>query len=136
MLLVLNLPLVGVFVNILRVPYPYLAAAILLISIIGVYSVNSSPLDLWLLTVCGGLGYLLRKFDFDVAPLLLAIVLGDRIEMAFRRSLTISDGSYAIFLEGPAVKVLIGGAAFFAAVIGLASLLGYRRGSDRAEPPG
>ena len=56
MLLILNLPLVGVFVNILRVPYPYLAPAILLISIIGVYSVNSSPLDLWLLTVCGGSG--------------------------------------------------------------------------------
>ena len=78
-------------------------------------------------------GYLLRKFDFDVAPLLLAIVLGDRIEMAFRRSLTISDGSYAIFLEGPAVKRLMGGAVFFAAVIGLASLLGYRRDSKGSE---
>lgn len=130
MLLILNLPLVGVFVNILRVPYPYLAPAILLISIIGVYSVNASSLDLWILTVCGGIGYVLRKFDFDVAPLLLAIVLGDRVEMAFRRSLTISDGSYGIFLEGMAVKVLLSGAVFFAVVLGLARLLGYRRNSS------
>jgi len=132
-LLILNLPLVGIFVNILRVPYPYLAPIILMISMIGVYSVNSSLLDLWLMSVCGVTGYVLRKFDFDVAPLLLAIVLGDRIEMAFRRSLTISDGSYGIFLEGPAVKILLGGAVFFAIVLGLARLLGYRRDSRCSE---
>jgi putative tricarboxylic transport membrane protein len=79
------------------------------------------------------IGYVLRKFDFDVAPLLLAIVLGDRIEMAFRRSLIISDGSYGIFLEGPAVKVLLGGAVFFAVVLGLAHLLGFRRDSKSSE---
>jgi putative tricarboxylic transport membrane protein len=106
-----------------------------MISMIGVYSVNSSLLDLWLMTVCGLAGYFLRKFDFDVAPLLLSIVLGDRIEMAFRRSLTISDGSYGIFLEGPAVKVLLGGAVFFAVVLGLARLLGYRRDSKTPDNP-
>ncbi|MEW6262502.1 MAG: tripartite tricarboxylate transporter permease [Thermodesulfobacteriota bacterium] len=132
-LVILNLPLVSVFVNILRVPYPYLAPSILLVSIVGVYSVNASPLDLWLLTISGLAGYLLRKFDFDVAPLLLAIVLGDRIEMAFRRSLTISDGRYGIFLEGPAVKILLGGAVFFGLLLGVARLLGYRRHADQPE---
>jgi putative tricarboxylic transport membrane protein len=133
-LVILNLPLVGVFVNILRVPYPYLAPTILLISMIGVYSVNSSLLDLWLLTICGVIGYVLRKFEFDVAPLLLSIVLGDRIEMAFRRSLTISDGSYGIFLEGSAVRVLLGAAVFLAVVLGAARLLGYRRDAKGVEP--
>jgi putative tricarboxylic transport membrane protein len=133
-LVILNLPLVGVFVNILRVPYPYLAPTILLISMIGVYSVNSSLLDLWLLTICGVIGYVLRKFEFDVAPLLLSIVLGDRIEMAFRRSLTISDGSYGIFLEGSAVRVLLGAAVFLAVVLGVARLLGYRRDAKGVDP--
>ncbi len=131
-LVVLNLPMVPLFVNILRVPYPYLAPTILLISVIGVYSVNANPLDLWLMLVGGLGGYLLRKFRFDVAPLLLSIVLGDRIEMAFRRSLTISDGYYGIFLEGPAVKVLLISAVFIGLLIVLARLLGYRRESSGA----
>jgi putative tricarboxylic transport membrane protein len=126
-LVVLNLPLVPLFVNILRVPYPYLAPTILLISVIGVYSVNANPLDLWLMLIGGLGGYLLRKFGFDVAPLLLSIVLGDRIEMAFRRSLTISDGHYGIFLEGPAVKVLLISSVFIGLLIVLARLIGYRR---------
>ncbi|MCU0560646.1 MAG: tripartite tricarboxylate transporter permease [Desulfobacterales bacterium] len=126
-LVVLNLPMVPLFVNILRVPYPYLAPSILLISVIGVYSVNANPLDLWLMMIGGLAGYLLRKFGFDVAPLLLAIVLGDRIEMAFRRSLTISDGHYGIFLEGPAVKVLLISALFLGLLLALARFLGYRR---------
>ena len=126
-LVVLNLPMVPLFVNILRVPYPYLAPTILLISVIGVYSVNANPLDLWLMLIGGIAGYYLRKFGFDVAPLLLAIVLGDRIEMAFRRSLTISDGNYTIFFEGPAVKVLLLSALFLGLLLALARLLGYRR---------
>ena len=128
-LVVLNLPMVPLFVNILRVPYPYLAPSILLISVIGVYSVNANPLDLWLMLIGGVAGYLLRKFGFDVAPLLLAIVLGDRIELAFRRSLTISDGHYGIFLEGPAVKVLLISALFLGLLLGLARFFGYRRES-------
>ncbi len=127
-LVVLNLPLVGVFVNILRVPYPYLAPTVLMVSVIGVYSVNSASLDLWLMAVFGLVGYFLRKFGFDVAPLLLSIVLGDRIEMALRRSLTISEGSYAIFFQGPAAKLFIGVAVLLGAILLAARLLGYRRG--------
>ncbi len=126
-LLALNLPLVGMFVSLLRIPYTYLAPTILLISIVGVYSVNAKTLDIWILAVSGGIGYLLRKFDFDVAPLLLALVLGDRIEINFRRALTISDGDYSIFFQGPAVRVFLGALGLIFLLQGLAWLTGYRK---------
>ena len=67
-LLILNLPLVGVFVNLLRIPYPILYPAILVFSVVGVYAVNGSVVDVWIMAVMGALGYLLRKFDFETAP--------------------------------------------------------------------
>ena len=126
-LLVLNLPLVGLFVSLLRVPYPYLAPMILAVSIIGVYSVNASALDIAVMTGSGVIGYLLRKFDFDPAPLLLALVLGERIEVSFRRALTISDGDYSIFVQGPAARVFLGALALIAVLQAAAWLLGYRK---------
>ena len=74
MLLVLNLPLVGIFVNLLRIPYVYLAPVVLLICVVGIYSVTAKSLDIFVMAAFGVLGYVLRKFDFDVAPLLLSIV--------------------------------------------------------------
>ena len=68
MLLVLNLPLVGLFVNVLRIPYAYLYPLIIMFCIIGVYEVNHSIVDVWIMLIMGALGYLLRKFDFDPAP--------------------------------------------------------------------
>ncbi len=107
-LVVLNLPLVGLFVRLLRTPMAYLAPIVILICAIGVYSVRSAPFDLIVLFVSGWVGYLLRRFDYDIAPALLAIVLGDRLEAGFRRALTISAGDYGIFIEGPAVRVFLG----------------------------
>jgi len=126
-LLALNLPLVGLFVSLLRVPYAYLAPIILLVSIVGVYSVNAKSLDIWILVISGGIGYFLRKFEFDTAPLLLALVLGDRIEVNFRRALTISDGDYGIFLKGPAARALLSALALIFFLQGIAWLLGFRR---------
>jgi putative tricarboxylic transport membrane protein len=83
--LILNLPLVGLFVNLLRIPYAWLVPIILVISIIGVYSVNFSTADIWIMAISGAVGYLLRKFGYEMAPLLLALVLGDRLEENFRR---------------------------------------------------
>ena len=100
-LLILNVPLVGIFVSLLRIPYAYLAPMILAVSVVGVYSVNASPVEIWLMAIFGVIGCVLRKFKFDIAPLLLAVVLGDRIELSFRRSLTISDGDYSIFSSAP-----------------------------------
>jgi putative tricarboxylic transport membrane protein len=109
-LLILNLPLVGLFVNILRVPYSLLYPAILVFCVLGVYAVNGSVVDVWIMIIMGGLGYMLRKFDFETAPIVLGVVLAPMLEMSFRQSLAMSSGSYAIFINRPiAVTMLAGG---------------------------
>jgi putative tricarboxylic transport membrane protein len=100
-LLILNLPLVGLFVNILRVPYSFLYPAILVFCVLGVYAVNGSVVDVWIMIVMGALGYVLRKFDFETAPIVLGVVLAPMLEMSFRQSLAMSSGSYAIFINRP-----------------------------------
>src|ERR1044071_2737246 len=98
-LLILSLPMVGLFVNLLRIPYQWLVPIILIISIIGVYSVNFSTTDIWIMMISGGCGYLMRKVGYEMAPLLLAFVLGDRLEANFRLALTMSSGNYATFFD-------------------------------------
>ena len=107
-LLILNLPLVGLFVNILRVPYSVLYPCILAFCILGVYAVNGSAVDVWIMLLMGALGYLLRKLDFETAPIVLGVVLAPMLEMALRQSLAMSDGQYAIFLTRPISTVLLG----------------------------
>src|SRR5216684_5602380 len=106
-LLILNLPLVGVFVNLLRVPYPIMYPIILVCSILGVYAVNSSVVDVWIMLVMGLVGYLLRKLEFEPAPIVLGVILAPMIEMALRQSLAMSDGHYAIFLQRPISATLL-----------------------------
>jgi putative tricarboxylic transport membrane protein len=106
-LLILNLPLVGLFVNILRVPYPYLYPAILVFSMLGVYAVNGSVIDVWIMVVMGVLGWLLRKLDFETAPIVLGLVLAPMIELSLRQSLAMSDGHYGIFLQRPIAAALL-----------------------------
>jgi putative tricarboxylic transport membrane protein len=101
MLLVLNLPLVPLFAQILRVPYYVLYPAILGISIVGTYSVSSSLFDVWMLGVFGLLGYVMRKLDFPPAPLILGLVLGDGLERALRQSLMMSQGDLSILITRP-----------------------------------
>jgi putative tricarboxylic transport membrane protein len=110
-LLILNLPLVGLFVNILRVPYPLLYPAILVFCVLGVYAVNGSVVDVWIMIATGALGYLLRKFDFETAPVVLGVVLAPMLEMSFRQSLAMSSGSYAIFVNRPIAATMLGGGA-------------------------
>ncbi|MCX5910126.1 MAG: tripartite tricarboxylate transporter permease, partial [Deltaproteobacteria bacterium] len=93
MLIVLNLPLVNLFVSILRVPKNILMPVIVIICMIGVYSVNSSLLDLLMLAVFGLIGYVLRAVGFQTAPLILAMVIGPMIETSLRQSLNISGGN-------------------------------------------
>jgi putative tricarboxylic transport membrane protein len=106
-LLILNLPLVGLFVNLLRVPYPYLYPAILTFSILGVYAVNGSAVDVWIMLMMGVLGYVLRKLDFETAPIVLGVVLAPMIELALRQSLAMSDGHYGIFFQRPIAATLL-----------------------------
>ncbi len=107
-LLILNVPLVGVFVNILRVPYPILYPSILAFCILGVYAVNGSVVDLWIMLLMGALGYVFRKLGFETAPIVLGVVLAPMIEMALRQSLAMSDGQYSIFLSRPISATLLG----------------------------
>ena len=133
-LLILNLPLVGMFVNLLRIPYVWLVPIILIISIIGVYSVNFSSADIWIMVISGAVGYVLRKFGYEMAPLLLALVLGDRLESSFRLALTMSGGNYATFADKASVIVLASALGILLAVQGLAWAFGYRKTiADEAE---
>ncbi len=111
MLLVLNMPLVRVFAKIIQTPKKYLLPIIVAISFFGVYAVQYTTFDLYLLLGCGVAGYLLSKNDFPVAPLVLALVLGPMIENNMRRALTISNGEFSIFFTKPLSLVFIIAAA-------------------------
>jgi putative tricarboxylic transport membrane protein len=101
MLLILNLPLIGMWVQITKVPFLFLYPLIILFCVIGVYSINNSIFDLWIMFIFGMIGYILRKCDYEPAPLVLAYVLGPMLEQAMRQSLLISNGSFMIFLTRP-----------------------------------
>ena len=107
MLLALNLPLVGVFVNLLRIPYAYLYPLIIMFCVIGVYEVNNSIVDVWIMLIMGVVGYGLKKFSFDPAPLVLGLVIAPIFEMSLRQALIMSDGTWMIFLQRPVALVLI-----------------------------
>jgi len=97
MLLVLNLPLIGLWVKILKIPYHFLFSIILLLCIIGSYITNNNPYDVIIMVVFGLVGYLMKKFNYEAAPLVLALVLGPMMERAFQRSLLLSEGGFGIF---------------------------------------
>lgn len=101
MLLALNLPLIGLWVKLLKVPYFILFPMILLFCLIGVYSVNNTVVDIHIMVIFGIVGYLMRKFDFEAAPLALAFVLGPMLETALRESLQLSGGSIGILFTRP-----------------------------------
>ena len=107
MLLLLNLPLVSVFVTVLRIPYAYLYPMIIMFCIIGVYEVNNSVVDVWIMLIMGVVGYALRKFDFDPAPLVLGLVISPILEQSLRQSLIMSNGDYTIFLGRPISLALL-----------------------------
>jgi putative tricarboxylic transport membrane protein len=110
-LLILNLPLVPVFASVLRFPYWFLYPAIVVVSVVGVYSVNGSMFDVWTLFVFGLLGYAMRKLDVPAAPLVLAFVLGPLFERALRQTMVLSEGGLGIFLERPLSLVFLALAA-------------------------
>jgi putative tricarboxylic transport membrane protein len=124
MLLALNLPLVGVFVNLLRIPYAYLYPLIIMFCLIGVYEVNNSIVDVWIMLIMGVTGYALKKFGFDPAPLVLGLVIAPILEMSLRQSLIMSDGTWGIFLERPIALTLL---SVSAALLALAAISAVTR---------
>lgn len=101
LLVLLNLPLIGIWVKVLKVPYRVLMPLILLCCLIGSYSINNNVGDVIIMSIFGVVGYILRKFDYQLAPLILAYILGPMLESNFRTSLVMSNGSFSIFVGSP-----------------------------------
>jgi len=110
MLLALNLPLIGIWVRILKVPYAILFPLILLFCLIGVYSINNSITEMLMMILFGIIGYFFKKFEYEAAPLILALVLGPMFDVALRRSLLTSAGDITTFITRPISAVLLGSA--------------------------
>ena len=106
-LLILNLPMVGLFVNVLRVPYCYLYPSLLAFATLGVYAVNNSVVDVWIMAGAGVVGYVLRKLDYEIAPIILGLVLAPMLELNFRQALAMSAGSYDIFFTRPIAATML-----------------------------
>ena len=118
MLLVLNLPLVGLWVQILRIPSPLLYGGILIFATIGTYGISRSVIDLVFLYAMGGVGFLMRRFDFPTAPVIIGMILGPLAEQEFRRAMTISQGDWMIFVQKPLSLALL--------IVALIAVLGPR----------
>lgn len=115
MLLILNLPLIGLWVRLLSVPYPILFPLILLFCLIGVYSLNNNIWEIIIMVVFGILGYLMRKFKYEPAPFMFALVLSPIMENALRQSLLMSEGGFGIFFSRPiSLGFMIAGFILFA----------------------
>jgi putative tricarboxylic transport membrane protein len=113
MLLVLNLPLIGMWVRVLKTPYGILCPLILLFCLIGVYSLNANVVEITIMLAFGIGGFLMRRAGFEGAPFILALVLGPIMETSLRQSLLISRGSFGIFVTRPICAVLIALTAAF-----------------------
>jgi putative tricarboxylic transport membrane protein len=108
LLVLLNLPLVGIWIQLLKIPYRILMPLILLFCLIGVYSLNNTAFDVKVMIVFGALGYMFRKFGYEAAPLVLGFVLGPLLEQNLRQALLISGGSFSIFVSRPISAVTLG----------------------------
>ena len=107
MLLVLNLPLVGLWVKLLRIPRPQLYAGILIFATVGVYGMRQSAFDLVLMFAIGCLGVLMRRFDFPTAPVIVGMILGPLAEAQFRNALAIGEGHFTVFIDRPLSLALL-----------------------------
>lgn len=121
-LIVLNLPLIGLWVKLLKVPYRYLYPAILVFCCIGVYSVNNNTFDVYLAAAFGVLGYVLIKLSVEPAPLLLGFVLGPMMEEYLRRSLLLSQGDFTVFVTRPLSASFLAAACLLIALTALPAL--------------
>jgi putative tricarboxylic transport membrane protein len=122
MLLIINLPLVGLWVKLLKVPYRLMFPAILIFCCIGIYSINNNPSDVLFTAFFGLMGYVLIKLGFEPAPLLLGFVLGKLMEEKLRQALILSRGSFSTFVERPVSAGLLVVAAVMLAVALLPSI--------------
>ena len=124
LLLILNIPLIGLWVRLLRIPYPILYPAIVVLICVGVYSINNNPFDIWVTLAFGVLGYMLKLYNFEPAAMLIGFVLGPMMEEHLRRAMLLSRGDPMVFLERPISGVLL---AVTLAILGWSALSGLRQ---------
>ncbi len=119
MLLVLNMPLIGMWVQVLKLPYRVLFPLILMFCVVGVFASGNAVFDVFVMVIFGVLGYLMRKFGYEAAPLVLAFVLGPMLENNLRKSLILSHGDFTIFVERPisATCLVLAAAALLAPLL-------------------
>ena len=129
MLVILNLPLIGIWVKLLQVPYSYLFPSILVLCCIGTFTLNSSTGDVMVMTAFGVIGYAMRKLDCEPAPLLLGLVLGPMLEENFRRAMVLSDGDWSIFVRRP---ISLGFLLLALGLLVAVALPNIRRGREEA----
>jgi TctA family transporter len=129
MLLVLNLPLVGIWVRLLSIPYQYLFPAIIGFCCIGILSISNNPFHIYTMIMFGLGGYLLMRLDFEPAPLLLGFVIGPMLEENLRRSFVLSDGDPMVFIQRPVTAVLL---AIAIVALVIAALPSMRRKRNEA----
>ena len=127
MLVVLNLPLVGIWVRLLSLPYRFLYPAIILFCCIGVYTLQNNTFDVRMVLLFGALGYLFAKIGCEPAPMLLGFILGPMMEEFFRRALLISRGDFMVFIERPISATLLAAALALLASISLPMIAKWRR---------
>ncbi|XYI49251.1 Tripartite tricarboxylate transporter permease (plasmid) [Cupriavidus necator H16] len=133
MLIILNLPLIGIWVKLLQVPYRYLYPAILVFCCIGVFSVNNQTFDVFTAAGFGVIGYLFIKLQCEPAPLLLGFVLGPMMEENFRRTLLLSRGTFTVFVTGPLSLSLLIAAALLVGIVALPSIKAKREEAFQEE---
>ncbi|MDB5851526.1 MAG: hypothetical protein JWP29_5278 [Rhodoferax sp.] len=117
MLIILNLPLIGMWIKLLTVPYKYLFPAIVLFCAIGVYSTNNNTFDVWMVAIFGFVGYLFNKLGAEPAPLLLGFILGPMMEENLRRALLLSRGDWSVFVTRPLSAGLLAAAAVLVIIV-------------------
>ncbi|MGX5733328.1 tripartite tricarboxylate transporter permease [Bosea thiooxidans] len=132
MLLVINLPLIGLWVSMLRIPYRLLFPAIVLFCCIGTYGIANSLFNVWLMLGCAAIGYFFIKVGVEPAPLLLGLVLGPQLEEYFRRAMLLSDGDFSVFMTRPISAGLLGIVALLLAAL-LSPMVVRRRKQALAE---
>jgi len=132
MLIILNLPLVGIWVQLLRVPYGILAPVVILFTAIGSYSIANQAFDLYALIAFGVLGYALRKLKIEAGPLPLAFILGPMIEGSLRQSLLMSGGSFSIFVSRPISLTIV---ALFVLFVTAQTFVAIRRSRRCSAAP-
>ncbi|MNX60516.1 Tripartite tricarboxylate transporter TctA family protein [compost metagenome] len=126
MLVILNLPLIGLWIKLLTIPYKWLFPAIVLFCAIGVYSTNNNVFDIWLVAIFGVVGYSFIKLGCEPAPLLLGLILGPMMEENLRRALLLSRGDWSVFVSRPISAGLLAAAIVLMLIVLLPSIRSKR----------